>query len=142
MTPNGKVDRAALPLPATDETGPRAAPQGELEGRIAGVWMELLGRRSVGVNENFFDIGGHSLLLAQLQERLQTALGREIGLIDLFQYPTVSTYAARLEAVSRAARAESGRADDDAEGEPESAKKEGGLGRGSARRQMLQRGRR
>ncbi|HEX8391099.1 MAG TPA: amino acid adenylation domain-containing protein [Longimicrobium sp.] len=139
MTPNGKVDRAALPLPATDEAGPRAAPQGELEGRIAGVWMELLGRASVGVHENFFDIGGHSLLLAQLQERLQTALGRPVGLIDLFQYPTVSTFAARLEAV---ARAEAPRPVDDGEGEPEGPRKEGGLGRGSARRQMLQRGRR
>ncbi len=129
QTPNGKTDRAALPAPADPSAGPAAAPQGELEVAIAAVWATVLNVPSVGVNDSFFEIGGHSLLVAQLQEALRTGIGREVSMVDLFQYPTVAALAAHLDA---AARAEAGGADD-----PE---KQAGRGRGASRREMLKRG--
>ncbi|HEX6039303.1 MAG TPA: amino acid adenylation domain-containing protein [Longimicrobium sp.] len=135
QTPNGKTDRAALPAPADPSASPSAAPQGELEVAIAAVWREVLNLPSVGVNDSFFEIGGHSLLVAQLQDRLRNAIGREVSMVDLFQYPTVSALAAQLDAESRAlAQADGGR-----EG---GAEKPAGTGRGAARRELLKRGRR
>jgi amino acid adenylation domain-containing protein len=96
LTPNGKVDRAALPEPAAPPAG--APPQGELERAIAAVWREVLGIGEVGVNDSFFEIGGHSLLLARLQEALEKALGREVALVDLFRHPTIRSFAASLDA--------------------------------------------
>ncbi|HEX6910892.1 MAG TPA: non-ribosomal peptide synthetase, partial [Longimicrobium sp.] len=137
QTPNGKTDRAALPAPADPAAAPAAAPQGELEVAIAGVWREVLGLAAVGVNDSFFEIGGHSLLVARLQERLHGALGREVSMVDLFQYPTVAALAARLDAASRAS---AGGEDGSAGGAQ--AGKEPGRGRGAARRELLKRGRR
>ncbi|HEX2202009.1 MAG TPA: amino acid adenylation domain-containing protein [Longimicrobium sp.] len=135
MTPNGKVDRAELPAPEQAEGGDApVAPQGELERTIAAVWQELLGLKSVGVNDNFFEIGGHSLLLAQLHEKLRETLGREVSMVDLFQYPTISALAAHLDAAARAER-------DGSEGEAKAPAEQAGVGRGSRRREML-RGRR
>ncbi|HEX6041745.1 phosphopantetheine-binding protein, partial [Longimicrobium sp.] len=128
-TPNGKTDRGALPAPADPSASPSAAPQGELEVAIAAVWREVLNLPSVGVNDSFFEIGGHSLLVAQLQDRLKTALGREVSMVDLFQYPTISALAAHLDAQS-------------AEGAEDGAEKPAGTGRGAARRELLKRGRR
>ncbi|HVG44034.1 MAG TPA: amino acid adenylation domain-containing protein, partial [Longimicrobium sp.] len=95
LNPNGKVDRAALPAPAAAQTG-GAQPQGELERTIAAVWREVLHLEAVGVNDNFFEIGGHSLLLASLQEKLEAALGRELLMVDLFRSPTVRSFAALI----------------------------------------------
>ncbi|HEX6370148.1 MAG TPA: amino acid adenylation domain-containing protein [Longimicrobium sp.] len=128
QTPNGKIDRAALPAPAAPAGEPAAAPQGELELAIAAVWREVLGLESVGVNDSFFEVGGHSLLLARLQEALRTALGREVSIVDLFQYPTVASFAAHLDAQARPAQ-------------PEDPEKQAGRGRGASRREMLMRGR-
>jgi acyl-coenzyme A synthetase/AMP-(fatty) acid ligase/aryl carrier-like protein len=131
QTPNGKVDRAALPAPSDDAGAaePAAAPQGELEQAVAAVWREVLSLDSVGVNDSFFEVGGHSLLLARLQEALRTALGRDVSIVDLFQYPTIGSFAAHLDAQSRPA-------------EPEDAEKAAGRGRGASRRETLMRGRR
>ncbi|HEV7587200.1 MAG TPA: amino acid adenylation domain-containing protein, partial [Longimicrobium sp.] len=93
LNPNGKVDRAALPEPTAAPVA-AAQPQGELERAIAAVWREVLGLDSVGVNDNFFEIGGHSLLLASLHEKLEQALGRELQMVDLFRSPTVRSFAA------------------------------------------------
>ncbi|MFL5384949.1 MAG: phosphopantetheine-binding protein, partial [Longimicrobiaceae bacterium] len=93
LNPNGKVDRAALPAPAA-APAEGAQPQGELERAIAAVWREVLNVDAVGVNDNFFEIGGHSLLLATLQEKLEKALGREFLMVDLFRSPTVRSFAA------------------------------------------------
>ncbi|WP_420130680.1 amino acid adenylation domain-containing protein [Longimicrobium sp.] len=128
-TPNGKLDHAALPAPADPGPAESAAPpQGELERAIAAVWRDVLGLESVGVNDSFFEVGGHSLLLARLQEALRGALGRDVSIIDLFQYPTVGAFAAHLDAQTRRA-------------EPEDAEKAAGRGRGASRREMLMRGR-
>ena len=125
-TPNGKVDRAALPLPEVEAGEAFVAPRGEMEGRIAGVWSEVLGRGAVGVNDNFFEIGGHSLLLVRLHERLRAALEIDVTLVDLFQFPTVAALSARIEQQAKAAR-----------GEPAQETAGAGRDRGSARRQAL-----
>jgi amino acid adenylation domain-containing protein/non-ribosomal peptide synthase protein (TIGR01720 family) len=95
LNANGKVDRQALPEPGRDEgeVSGRVRPRTELEGAIAGVWREALGVEEVGVEENFFDLGGHSLLLARVQHRLREVLPREVSIVELFQYPTISALA-------------------------------------------------
>jgi acyl-coenzyme A synthetase/AMP-(fatty) acid ligase/acyl carrier protein len=97
---NGKVDRRALPEPTQDVPVVTAAsfvaPANELERMIAGIWSEVLGLEQVGTQDNFFDLGGHSLRLLQVHLKLRQALERDVPLIELFQYPTVSTLAAHL----------------------------------------------
>ena len=100
MTNTGKVDRRRLPAPSEAGAEARdaaAAPKSVLERDIAKVWEEVLGVEAVGLEDNFFEIGGHSLLLVRLQERLREALGREVSVVDLFQYPTVGALAAFLD---------------------------------------------
>jgi Phosphopantetheine attachment site len=94
LTPNRKVDRRALPVPEHRrfERG-FVAPQTDLERAIAVVWQEVLGLETVGVHDNFFDLGGHSLLIVRLQSRLREALRREVAIIDLLRYPTVRSLA-------------------------------------------------
>jgi amino acid adenylation domain-containing protein len=99
MTPSGKVDRGALPRPAGDawlEGASFAAPKTEMERLIAAVWCELLQLDQVGLHDNFFDLGGHSLLLLQVHSRLQSLLGRPLAMVDLFRFPTVDALAAHL----------------------------------------------
>ncbi|MDB4947562.1 MAG: tycC3, partial [Gemmatimonadetes bacterium] len=97
VTPNGKLDRKALPAPVATGGGRRLKPETEMEGRVAALWQELLGVDAVGVEDNFFDLGGHSLLLVRLQARLAAELGCEVRVVELFQYPTVRALAARLQ---------------------------------------------
>ena len=98
--PNGKVDRRALPDPDEGERpslrSAYAAPETELERAIAAVWRDLLRLDRVGLHDNFFDLGGHSLLLIQAQGRLRETLGREIAAVDLFRFPTVAHLARHL----------------------------------------------
>jgi len=106
LTPNGKVDRRALPkvegLRAELETA-FVAPQAESERAIAAIWQEVLGIKNVGIHDNFFDLGGNSLLLAQVNSKLQTMLKRDIALLELFEYPTVSSLVEHLNAGQSAA---------------------------------------
>jgi len=98
-TPAGKVDRKALPPPDDARVAAGAEyvePAGELERRIAGIWRDALSLERVGVDDNFFDLGGHSLLVAQIHGRLETALGRTFPLMLLFTQPTVRSLAASL----------------------------------------------
>ena len=98
LTPNGKVDVDALPAPSSSPAAPRAAAErrDELEGRIVAVWERLLGVASVRPDDNFFDLGGNSVLMAKLQSALQHALGRDISMLALFQYPSVRSLATYL----------------------------------------------
>jgi amino acid adenylation domain-containing protein len=99
LTPNGKVDRRALARRAP-EVRPAAAsapPRTELERTLAAAWAELLGLERVGLDESFFDLGGHSLLLARLQRVLHERLDREVPLLALFEHPTVGALARYLE---------------------------------------------
>jgi hypothetical protein len=100
LSPNGKVDRRALPAPARDriESGVRfVAPESATEQLLATLWREALGRDRVGVEDNFFDLGGHSLKLGQVHARLQTRFPNPPALLELFQYPTIRVLAARLD---------------------------------------------
>jgi acyl carrier protein len=99
LTPNGKLDRKALPAPdgaGYEAEGPYVAPRSELERLIADVWKEALGVERVGVRDNFFNLGGHSLLLIRVNNRLGEALRIELPVVELFKYPTVSTLAEHL----------------------------------------------
>ena len=98
LTPNGKVDRDALPAPdprgqLSDEYVP---PQTGVQQRIAQVWQELLGVERVGLDDNFFDLGGHSLLVVQLHGRLKDIDPDAPSVIDLFKYSTVRALADHL----------------------------------------------
>lgn len=100
LSPNGKLDRRQLPSPERDREegahGEYVAPQGDAEQIIAGLWREVLQVERVGVRDNFFDLGGHSLQLLQLHGKLREKFQTEISLIELFEYPTVHAQAQRL----------------------------------------------
>ncbi|HZB45260.1 MAG TPA: phosphopantetheine-binding protein, partial [Pyrinomonadaceae bacterium] len=96
LTPSGKVDRRRLPAPAearAETSADYVAPQTELERTIAGVWREVLGVERVGVGDNFFDLGGHSLAMAQVHAKLREALETDVVVVELFKYPTVGSLA-------------------------------------------------
>ena len=96
LTPNGKLDRRALPAPDRARTRTRTvsnAAQSEAEQRIAAVWRDVLQLDQVSIHDNFFDLGGHSLLLARVQVTLQEMFGRELSTADMFRYPTISALA-------------------------------------------------
>lgn len=95
---NGKVDTGSLPPPRRErDIDPNEQPANARETAIAALWCEVLGLECVGMRENFFDVGGHSLLLIQVQERLRTQSGIEISVPELFKYPTVHALAAFLD---------------------------------------------
>ena len=97
LNANGKVDRRRLPSPDLSAGfGPGVAPSTELECAIADIWRETLQIEHAGVDDNFFDLGGHSLLMAQIHSRLKTALSRDVPMIDLFRFPTVRSLAGHL----------------------------------------------
>jgi amino acid adenylation domain-containing protein len=101
LLPNGKIDRAALPLP-DEEAGQGArgtsdAPRTQVETVIAQIWSSMLGVRDVGIRENFFDLGGHSLLATQVISRMRDALHVDLPLISLFESPTVEGLASLVE---------------------------------------------
>jgi len=96
LTPSGKIDRRALPVPAgirpqleTDYVAPQTA----VQRTIAAVWREVLGLKRVGLHDNFFDLGGHSLLLVQVYGMLHDRFKREMSVTDLFKFPTVKALA-------------------------------------------------
>jgi amino acid adenylation domain-containing protein len=100
LTPNGKVDRQALPAPQQDTRLSSAvayvAPRNHLEQIVAQVWQHILQVETVGIHDNFFDLGGHSLRLVQVHSQLQHRLNTVFPLLELFRYPTVSSLAAFL----------------------------------------------
>jgi acyl carrier protein len=97
LTHNGKIDRAALPAPVeTHESSSQSAKGSELEEKIATLWKEVLGAARVGLDENFFDLGGDSLLIVAVHAQLQKMLQREIQVTDLFEYVTVRSLAGHL----------------------------------------------
>ncbi|MFF7474804.1 non-ribosomal peptide synthase/polyketide synthase [Streptomyces sp. NPDC008092] len=97
VTANGKLDRAALPVP--DLGGPAAGgdPRTPLEAVLCGLFAGILGRDRVGTEESFFDLGGDSLLAMRLVERIRTVLGAEISIRDLFAGPTIAALVAVLD---------------------------------------------
>jgi amino acid adenylation domain-containing protein len=101
LTPNGKVDRRALPVPEQVEVATGAgfiAPRTEMEQLVAEIWRETLGITQVGAESNFFDLGGHSLLATRVMNRIRERCGVELPLRVLFEFPTVVSLAAKLDA--------------------------------------------
>jgi hypothetical protein len=100
LTPNGKADRKALPAPdqqRPDWHGAFVAPGNPTEELLAALWAEVLGLDRVGVHDNFFDLGGHSLQAAQLVSRASKALHRDLPVKALFLHPTVAAFARAAE---------------------------------------------
>jgi aspartate racemase len=98
-TPNGKVDRRAMPAPQpADFTEPNeyVAPADDLENNLVRIWCAVLGKEKIGTRDNFFDLGGHSLLAARLMHRIEQTLGQRLPLAALLQAPTVEQFAALL----------------------------------------------
>jgi len=103
LTANGKIDRKALlALPAPNvrshgaTTHSQSEPVSDMERTICQAWQDALGVPVVRLNDNFFDLGAHSLTVAEVHARLQNVLGREIPLVDLFHFSTVKELAAHL----------------------------------------------
>jgi amino acid adenylation domain-containing protein len=99
-TPNGKVDRKALPAPGSarsEVAGLYVAARTATEKRLAVIWADLLNVERVGAADNFFEIGGHSLLAMQLVSRIRVEFGKEIPVRAIFEAPTVLALAARLD---------------------------------------------
>ena len=106
LTPNGKLDRKGLPEPdASLMQQHYVAPQTELEQQIAAIWAEILHLPRVGLDDNFFEVGGHSLLAIQITSRVQAELGLEVPLVEVFQTETLRAYA-QAAATFRAGSAE------------------------------------
>jgi amino acid adenylation domain-containing protein len=98
VTPNGKLDRRALPDPAAgSERPPHVEPETTAEKAVARLWSELLGVDRIGVHDNFFDLGGHSMLIAQLVARLRATLDVDIPLDIVLDNQTVGEFAAAVE---------------------------------------------
>ncbi len=99
LTPNGKIDRKALPDPDTASIEPETdyiEARDELEIQLTAVWKKILGLKKIGVKDNFFEIGGHSLLAAKLFAHIEKSLGKNLPLATLFQAPTIEGLAAIL----------------------------------------------
>ncbi len=99
LTPNGKLDRAALPLPQQQERAAGTAPelQGEVELQLAAVWAELLGTQAIGRTDSFFELGGHSLALTQLSFRIKEQFGVNAGIAQLYELQTLERMARHIE---------------------------------------------
>ena len=99
LTPNRKIDRNALPKP--DAASQRAQqaylpPSNEIEKILVDLWKELLGLDKVGIQDNFFDLGGHSLLVVQLHRLLKAAIDRPVPLTDLYRFTTIQALSNHL----------------------------------------------
>ncbi|APF18136.1 amino acid adenylation domain protein [Caldithrix abyssi DSM 13497] len=100
LTPNGKIDRKALPRPdyaQSEKQEEWVAPRTPDEEILAGIWQEILHLPQVGVHNNFFELGGHSLLATQLMSRIREAFGVELPLKDLFEAPTIAELTLKIE---------------------------------------------
>src|SRR6202035_2165629 len=106
-TPNGKVDRKALPPPERerDETG-YVAPRGPVEELLAGIWSEVLRAERIAARDSFFDLGGHSLLALQVVSRLRERCGLEVPVRALFEAPTLAGLARWIAAAEVGVRRE------------------------------------
>ncbi len=103
LSPNGKVDRRALPVPASSGESLAAVvlPRNPPEELLAGIWSELLGREVIGIHDNFFELGGHSLLATQVIARVRVRFGVELLLADFFLQPTIAGLTAAVAAAQQ-----------------------------------------
>jgi thioesterase domain-containing protein len=99
LTPNGKINRRALPTLSVESSSPATQAESTndpLQAQLIGIWEELLGRKPIGIRDNFFELGGHSLLAARLMHRIRQDLAKTLPLAALLQAPTVEQLAAVL----------------------------------------------
>lgn len=96
ITPSGKIDKKSLPLPGIstvlETQNTKQILPDNLEEKLSNIWKELLNIDEVRLNDNFFDLGGDSLLMGRLQIKLSSVLGEQINIVDLFQYPTIKSF--------------------------------------------------
>jgi acyl carrier protein len=107
LTPNGKVDRKALPTPdgaQAELTVDYVAPRTEEEQAICGVWEDILKLDKAGIHDNFFRLGGHSLLATQVIARLRAIFNIELPLQSIFETPTIATLAEYINTILWAAK--------------------------------------
>ncbi|OUD14132.1 hypothetical protein TPSD3_07295 [Thioflexithrix psekupsensis] len=100
LTSNGKVDRAALPIPTQIQTQSAVAflaASNSVEQQLVAIWQDLLHVKQVGVNDNFFDLGGHSLLILPMCEQIAQQLNYTLSPVDVFKYPTIRTLSALIQ---------------------------------------------
>jgi amino acid adenylation domain-containing protein len=96
LSPNGKIDRHALPVPdiqRSDLKEAYEAPNSEVERAIAKIWLEILHLEKVGINDSFFDLGGNSLLMVKVNHKLREVLHSDISVVEIFQNPTIKSLA-------------------------------------------------
>lgn len=117
-TPNGKINRQALPVPENirpELSIEYISPKGELEQKIANIWNANLSVDKIGIHDNFFDLGGNSILMAQIYQQLSKSLpNKEFSIVELFQYPTIhslSQYLSRPNATTESIIIEEERSD-------------------------------
>jgi aspartate racemase len=99
LTPNGKVDRKALPLPTRENSAIErefVVPRDDLEKKLVAIWESILGIKPIGITDNIFDLGVDSLIAAQLFARIEKSVGNDLPPAPLFQAPTVESLAALL----------------------------------------------
>ncbi len=99
LTPNGKVNRRALPAPEQTTLAPSesfAAPRNGLEFQLATIWENVLGVRPIGIRHSFFELGGNSLVAVRLMQRIEQAFGKHLSMATLFQAPTIEQLAGIL----------------------------------------------
>lgn len=96
LTPNGKIDRKALPAPVSAEGNGAAmvAPRTETERKLVEIWQDVLGIPAAGVTDSFFDLGGHSLLAIRLMSRIEYTFKKRLAFAAVFQHPTIEKLAA------------------------------------------------
>ena len=112
LTPNGKIDRKGLPAPdaiGSVSDSVYVAPENDLETKIVGVWQAVLGLDRVGTQDNFFDLGGHSLLVVKAHRALKTVSEVPIALTDLYRFPTIHSLVEHLTSDNSGARIEESR---------------------------------
>ena len=100
LTPNGKINYRALPLPQFDVSGEikeKVKPRNTLETRLLDIWKEVLGSSNIGVTDSFFDLGGHSLLAMKLLTAVEQQLGKDVNLVNFFRQPTIEHMAKLIE---------------------------------------------
>ncbi len=105
LLPNGKVNRKALPAPdekMVARSGKYVASRTPVEELLVGIWTDVLQKKTVGVNDNFFDLGGHSLKMTQMSSRIREVFKVEIPLRTLFESPTILEIAQKIEAAGSA----------------------------------------
>ncbi|WP_157450450.1 non-ribosomal peptide synthetase [Bradyrhizobium sp. ARR65] len=105
LTPNGKVDRKLLPAPSNASVGKGGAPQTETEKAVAALWSELLGVDGIGIEDDFFDLGGQSMTAVGLVARLRTAFDVNLELATLFERPNIAELSEAIDVLVLTSRA-------------------------------------